>query len=45
MRVSTDRKLVQEIISRKLTTMDRIVEIFSTHPNIAKRLRALQELS
>jgi heat shock protein HtpX len=38
-------KLVQEILSRKLTTGDRIQEVFSTHPNIIKRLRALQELS
>ena len=42
---TTDQKLVQEILSRKLTTMDKILEIFSTHPNIVKRLRALQELS
>ncbi len=42
---SGDQKLVQEIMSRKLTTLDRIVEIFSTHPNIVKRLKALQELS
>lgn len=41
----TDQKLVQEILSQKLTTADRIIEIFSTHPNIIKRLRALQELS
>lgn len=40
-----DRKLVQEILSKKLTTMDKIVEVFSTHPNIVKRLKALQELS
>jgi len=46
-RVSTvdgSQKLVQEILSKKLTTADRITEIFSTHPNIIKRLRALQEL-
>lgn len=42
---SSDQKLVQEILSQKLTTLDRISEIFSTHPNIVKRLRALQELS
>jgi heat shock protein HtpX len=42
---SSDQKLVQEILSRKLTTIDRIKEIFSTHPNIIKRLKALQELS
>ncbi len=42
---SSDQKLVQEILSQKLTTANRIVEIFSTHPNIIKRLKALQELS
>jgi heat shock protein HtpX len=42
---SSDQKLVQEILSQKLTTMDRITEIFSTHPNIIKRLKALQEQS
>jgi heat shock protein HtpX len=43
MQGSGDQKLVQEILSRKLTTMDRIAEIFSTHPNIVKRLKALQQ--
>jgi Zn-dependent protease with chaperone function len=37
--------LVQEILSQKLTTEAKIAEAFSTHPNIIKRLRALQELS
>jgi len=45
MTASGDQKLVQEILSQNLTTLDRIIEIFSTHPNIIKRLRALQELS
>ena len=45
MRIPGDQKLVQEILSRKLTTADRIIEIFSTHPNIIKRLKALQELT
>jgi heat shock protein HtpX len=40
---SSDQKLVQEILSQKLTTLDRIIEIFSTHPNIIKRLKALQQ--
>lgn len=40
-----DQKLVQRVLSKKLTTMDKIIEIFSTHPNIVKRLKALQELS
>jgi len=45
MAASSDQKLVQEILSQKLTTIDRITEIFSTHPNIVKRLKALQEVS
>lgn len=40
-----DQQLVQEILSKKLTTTDRIMEIFSTHPNIIKRLKTLQELA
>jgi heat shock protein HtpX len=39
------QRLVQDILSRKLTTADRISEVFSTHPNIVKRLKALQELA
>lgn len=39
-----DRKLVEEVLRKKITTFDRVMEIFSTHPNIVKRLRALQEL-
>lgn len=40
-----NQKLVQEIISRKLTFADKLVETLSSHPNIIKRLRALQQLS
>lgn len=40
---SGDQRLVQDILSREVSTIDRIVEIFSTHPNIVKRLRALRE--
>jgi len=43
--VASDQKLVQDILSQRMTTMDRIIEVFSTHPNIVKRLKALQELS
>jgi heat shock protein HtpX len=39
-----DRKLVEEVLRKKITTFDRFMEVFSTHPNIVKRLRALQEL-
>jgi len=38
----SDQKLVEEVLRKEVTTMDRIAEIFSTHPNIVKRLRALQ---
>ena len=39
-----DRKLVEQVLRRKVTTFDRIMEVFSTHPNIVKRLKALQDL-
>jgi len=45
MNAQGDQKLVQEIISQKLTFADKLIEALSTHPNIVKRLRALQELS
>ena len=41
---SNDQALVQEILSKGVSTPDRIAEIFSTHPNIVKRLKALSEL-
>jgi len=40
-----DQKLVEEVLRKEVTTLDRIAEIFSTHPNIVKRLRALKELA
>jgi heat shock protein HtpX len=42
---TSDQKLVERTLTRKVTTFDRIAEVLSTHPNIVKRLRALQELS
>jgi heat shock protein HtpX len=45
MEAQSDQKLVEEITSRQLTFADKLLEAFSTHPNIVKRLRALQELS
>ena len=39
-----DQQLVQEILSKRIGTVETFVEIFSTHPNIVKRLKALQEL-
>ncbi|MEM3890726.1 MAG: zinc metalloprotease HtpX [Nitrososphaerales archaeon] len=37
----SDTQLVQEVLSRKITAADRLIELFSTHPNIVKRIRAL----
>lgn len=41
---SGDQRIIEEILSQKLTWLDRISEIFSTHPLVVKRIRALQEL-
>jgi heat shock protein HtpX len=38
-----DDELVRNIVNRRLTTLDSLGELFSTHPNIVKRLRALNE--
>ena len=38
-----DQRLVQELLAKRVTAFDSFVELFSTHPNIVKRLRALQE--
>lgn len=38
---SSGNNLVNEIMSRKITGLERFIELFSTHPNIVKRLRAL----
>ena len=37
-------ELVKELEERKLTTWDRLMELFSTHPHVVKRIRALQSL-
>jgi len=43
--LAADQKLVEEVLRRKVTSFDRVMELFSTHPNIVKRLKALQELA
>lgn len=40
----SDQKLVEDVIRRNVTALDRLAELFSTHPNIVKRLKALQNL-
>jgi len=42
--LTTDSQLVQDILVRRITAFDRIIELFSSHPNIVNRLRALQSL-
>jgi len=42
---ATDQRLVEDVLRREVTPADRLMELFSTHPNIVKRLRALQELA
>jgi len=43
--LTADQRLIQSVLARKVTLADRIMEAFSTHPNVTKRLKALQELS
>ena len=38
----SDRELVSKYLSRKVTRAAEFSELFSTHPNMVKRLRALQ---
>ncbi len=40
----SDQELVQRVLSSKVSTFATFTELFSTHPNIVKRLRALQSL-
>ncbi len=42
---SGEQKMVEQIMSHKLTTAERLIEALSTHPNMTKRLKALQELN
>src|SRR4030065_1626794 len=42
---ASNQNLVQEILAKEPTLTDKIIEALSTHPNIVKRLRALQQLS
>ncbi len=44
-RVANKEDLLRDTLAKKPTSVDKFAEIFSTHPNIIKRLRALQEIS
>ncbi|MFH0849033.1 MAG: M48 family metalloprotease [archaeon] len=41
-RYGNDQRLVQDILSRKVSAFDRFLELLSTHPNMVKRLQALR---
>lgn len=40
----SDQALVEKLLRRRVTSGDRLMELFSSHPNITKRLKALQAL-
>jgi len=40
---ATDSDLVDQVRNRRVSGWDSFMELFSTHPNIVKRLRALEE--
>lgn len=42
---ASGNQLVLEILAKEPTFADKLLEAFSTHPNIVKRLQALRELS
>ena len=41
---TSDQALVQTLVKKRITSSDRVMELFSTHPNITKRLKTLQAL-
>lgn len=42
--VTRDSELVRAVASREITWFDKLMELFSTHPNVVKRIRALLEM-
>ena len=44
-KTTSKKDRLRETLARQPTSGDRFLEVFSTHPNIIKRLRALQELN
>ncbi len=43
--VADKEDLLRDTLQKQPSSSDRLIEIFSTHPNIIKRLRALKEIS
>lgn len=44
-RVANKEELLRDTLAKQPSSSDKIIEIFSTHPNIIKRLRALKEIN
>jgi len=40
--ITTDEELVRRVMARQLSWSDRLLELFLTHPNVVRRIRALQ---
>jgi len=43
-RITNKQDLLRETLAKQPSSVDKFAEVFSTHPNIIKRLRALQEI-
>ena len=43
--ITNKQDLLRETLAKQPTSVDKFAEIFSTHPNIIRRLKALQEIS
>ncbi len=43
--IRSKQDLLRDTLAKQPTTGDKFIEVLSTHPNIIKRLKALQELS
>ena len=43
--ITNKQDLLRETLAKQPTSVDKFAEVFSTHPNIIKRLRVLQEIS
>jgi Zn-dependent protease with chaperone function len=42
-RTRSDQQLVQRLVSKDISPLASFLELFSTHPNIVKRLKALRQ--
>jgi heat shock protein HtpX len=40
----SDEQLIEQVANRRISTGEKVFEVFSTHPNIVKRIRILQAM-